>query len=379
MDEGSDSDPFVRRVRWLTGAVILILVFIQFLPWLERTLARMGAEPRPIVARGELAPDERNSIEVFRAASPSVVYITTQQQVMDFWTRDVFSVPRGTGSGFIWDDRGHVVTNNHVIQGASEATVRLNDGRTYSASLVGSSRRHDLAVLRINVPFDPPPPVPLGESEDLLVGQKVFAIGNPFGLDYTLTAGVISALDRTITAGPEGQVIGGLIQTDAAINPGNSGGPLLDSAARVIGINTAIYGPSGAYAGIGFAVPVDVVNDVVPQLISRGRYIRPTLGIQVDPAVNQALIQRLDMEGVMILRIEPGSPAAEAGLRAAAARPDGSLVPGDIITAIDGEQVETVQELIATLEKHEGGEVVVLTVWRDGETRQVEVELQGEQ
>jgi S1-C subfamily serine protease len=375
MTEGPD--PFVRRVRWLTGAVILILIFIQFLPWLESSLARMGAEPRAVVPRGELAADERNSIEVFQVASPSVVYITTQQRVMDFWTRDVFSVPRGTGSGLIWDDRGHVVTNNHVIQGASQATIRLNDGRSFSATLVGRSPRHDLAVMRINVAVSRPPALALGTSEDLLVGQKVFAIGNPFGLDYTLTTGVISALDRTITAGPEGQSIGGLIQTDAAINPGNSGGPLLDSSARLVGINTAIYSPSGAYAGIGFAVPVDVVNEVVPQLISKGRYIRPTMGIQVDPAINQALMERLQMDGVMILRVEPNSPAAQAGLRAATARPDGTLIPGDVIVAIDDEEMKTVQELISKLETYNVGDVVELTVWRDGETRQVEVELQG--
>ncbi|MCW8193885.1 PDZ domain-containing protein [Proteobacteria bacterium 005FR1] len=376
MNEGPD--PFVHRVRWLTGAVILILIFIQFLPWLESWLARRDAEPRAVLARGELAPDERNAVEVFRTASPSVVYITTVEEVTDFWTRDVFSVPRGTGSGLIWDDRGHIVTNNHVIMGASQATVRLNDGRSYSATLVGRSPRHDLAVLRINVRVDRPPALALGTSEDLLVGQKVFAIGNPFGLDYTLTTGVISALDRTITAGPDGQSIGGLIQTDAAINPGNSGGPLLDSAARLVGINTAIYSPSGAYAGIGFAVPVDVVNEVVPQLISHGRYIRPTMGIQVDPAINQALMQRLEMDGVMILRVEPNSPAARAGLQAATATPEGRLIPGDVIVAIDGEEVKTVQELISTLESHEVGEVVELTIWRNNDTRQVEIELQGE-
>lgn len=375
MTEGPD--PFVHRVRWLTAAVILILIFIQFLPWLESGLARMGAAPRTVVARGDLADDERNTIEVFQTASPSVVYITTQQQVMDFWTRDVFSVPRGTGSGLIWDDRGHVVTNNHVIQGASQASVRLNDGRSYTATLVGRSPRHDLAVLRINVAVDRPPALALGTSENLLVGQKVFAIGNPFGLDYTLTTGVISALDRTITAGPEGQTIGGLIQTDAAINPGNSGGPLLDSAAQLVGINTAIYSPSGAYAGIGFAVPVEVVNKVVPQLISKGRYIRPTLGIQVDAGINQALMEGMQIDGVMILRVEPDSPAAKAGLRAATARPDGSLIPGDVILAIDGEAVKTVQELISTLETYDVGEVVALTLWRRGDTQEVTVKLQG--
>lgn len=373
-----ESDPFVRRVRWLTAGVILILIFIQFLPWVETALSRMGSEPRSVTARGDLAEAEQSTVELFQSASPSVVYITTQRQVMDFWTRDVFSVPRGTGSGFVWDDRGHVVTNNHVIQDASEATVRLNDGRSYSATLAGASPRHDLAVLRINIPMDPPPAVPVGTSYDLLVGQKVFAIGNPFGLDYTLTTGVVSALDRTIAAGPEGLPMDRLIQTDAAINPGNSGGPLLDSAGRLIGINTAIFSPSGTYAGIGFAVPVDVVNEVVPQLISEGRFIRPALGIQVDPAINQAFTQRLGVEGVMVLGVEPNSAADQAGLRAATITPDGSLIPGDVIIAIDDREISNVAELMSTLDNYSVGDRVELTVWREGDEVTAETELQAE-
>lgn len=371
-------DPFIRRVVWLTGAVILLLVVVQFLPWVETAFSRMGGEPREVTARGDLAEDERNAVEVFQATSPSVAFITTQQRVMDFWSRDVFSVPRGTGSGFIWDERGHIVTNNHVIQGASKATVRLNDGRSYDAELAGASPRHDLAVLRISVPFQPPPPVPLGNSQDLQVGQKVFAIGNPFGLDYTLTTGVVSALDRTLAAGPQGAPLDSLIQTDAAINPGNSGGPLLDSAGRLIGINTAIISPSGTYAGIGFAVPVDVVNEVVPQLISEGRFIRPTLGIQVDPSINEAFTQRLGVEGVMVLGVQPDSPAEEAGLRAATLTEDGSLLPGDVITAVDGEAVSSVQELLSTLDRYSVGDRVELEIWREGESLEVEVQLQAD-
>ncbi|MGQ9424503.1 S1C family serine protease [Gilvimarinus sp. F26214L] len=372
-------DPFLRRLRWFTAAVVLILLLVQFLPWLESALSRMGAGPRPVMARGELAQDEQNTIDVFQAASPSVVFITTRAQVMDFWTRDVFSVPQGTGSGFFWDRRGHIVTNNHVVQGASEAVIRLNDGRSYVARLVGVSPRHDLAVLRIDIPADPPAPVSLGTSEDLLVGQKVYAIGNPFGLDYTLTTGVVSALDRTISAGAEGATIDRLIQTDAAINPGNSGGPLLDSAGRLIGINTAIYSPSGAYAGIGFAVPVDVINEVVPQLIDKGRFVRPALGIQADPVINQAFTRRLGVTGVLVLRVEPGSAAAQAGLRAARATPDGNLVPGDIITAVDGREISSVDELISTLDDYAVGDTLEITLWREGQGHTVEVTLQAEQ
>ena len=188
----------------------------------------------------------------------------------DLWTRNVYSVPRGTGSGFVWDDAGDIVTNYHVLQGAAQASVKLADGRSYEAALVGASREHDIAVLRIGVGFKRPPPVPVGTSHDLRVGQKVFAIGNPFGLDWTLTSGIVSALDRSLSGDGDDPAIDHLIQTDAAINPGNSGGPLLDSAGRLIGINTAIYSPSGASAGIGFAVPVDTIMRVVPELIREG-------------------------------------------------------------------------------------------------------------
>lgn len=371
-------DPFLRRVRWVATAVALILILVVCLPWLDRYLSRLGAEPRPVIARGELGADEYNTVQVFEAVRPSVVFITTQNQVMNLWTRDVFSVPSGTGSGFIWDESGHVVTNNHVIQGASEAIVRLHDGRSYAAVLVGTSPRHDLAVLRISVPSDLPPPVTLGSSSDLRVGQNVIAVGNPFGLDYTLTTGVVSAVDRTLRTGPNEAIMDRLIQTDAAINPGNSGGPLLDSAGRLIGVNTAIVSPSGAYAGIGFAVPVDVVNDVVPQLIQHGRYIRPSLGILVDATVNQMFVRRVGIDGVMILGVQPNSAAAAAGLRAATINPDGSLVEGDIILRLDGEVMDSVETLIRSLEDHEVGEEVELDVWRDGETIRLAVKLQGE-
>jgi len=290
-----EPDRFLNRMRWVFLSFAIILVLWQFLPWIESHVVALTTEPRTVTARGELAADERATIEIFDRASPSVVFISTRQRVMNPWTRNIASVPRGNGSGLIWYDLGHVVTNNHVIEGASEAIVRLNDGRSYRAARVGASAAHDLAVLRINVPFDRPPPVPIGGSADLRVGQKVFAIGNPFGLDYSLSSGLVSALDRSITD-DDGASIDHLIQTDAAINPGNSGGPLLDSAGRLIGINTAIYSPSGAYAGIGFAVPVDTVNEIVPQLIAEGRYIRPSLGISVDANINRLVREQLGFE-----------------------------------------------------------------------------------
>jgi S1-C subfamily serine protease len=371
------TDPVLRRLRWVTWSLLGLLLLWYLIPWAERYLIRLAAEPRPIAARGELAGDEQATIQIFERASPSVVFITTRQRVRDLWTRNVFSVPRGTGSGFVWDNLGHIVTNNHVIEDASEAKVRLNDGRSYRAVLVGASPAHDLAVLRINVPFDLPPPVPVGTSDNLKVGQKVFAIGNPFGLDYTLTSGLVSALDRTLEEA-NGTVIEHLIQTDAAINPGNSGGPLLDSAGRLIGINTAIYSPSGAYAGIGFAVPVDAVNRVVPQLIAEGRYLRPSIGIGVDEDINRLVTERLGIDGVLVLRVTPGSAAEAAGLRPTQVDSRGDIIPGDVILAIGGEAVDSVGSLLAVLDQRQVGERVTLRIWRDGRELDVPVVLQAE-
>lgn len=270
-------DRFLRRWLVISASVAALMLLWQLLPAIEDWFTPIEGTPRVVTARGDLAADEKATIELFENSRDSVVYISTAQRVLDVWTRNVFEVPRGTGSGFIWDDAGHVVTNFHVIEGASSATVRLADGRDYQAGLVGASPAHDIAVLKIGVGFKRPPPVPIGTSHDLKVGQKVFAIGNPFGLDWTLTTGIVSALDRSLPNERGGPPIEHLIQTDASINPGNSGGPLLDSAGRLIGINTAIYSPSGASAGIGFAVPVDTVMRVVPQVIRTGRYIRPAL------------------------------------------------------------------------------------------------------
>ena len=250
----------------------------------------------------------------------------------------------GTGSGFIWDSNGHVVTNRHVVAGASAACVRLSDGRDLDASLVGVSAAHDLAVLKVNLSTTPQA-LPLGSSADLRVGQSTFAIGNPFGLDWTLTTGIVSALDRSLPTEDGRSLIEHLIQTDAAINPGNSGGPLLDSAGRLIGVNTVIYSPSGASAGVGFAIPVDTVNRVVPQLIASGRDVRPALGIEIDDGLNQLITRRLSVAGVVILRTSPGSAASAAGLRGTHSQRDGTIVAGDIILAVNGHATESVARL----------------------------------
>jgi S1-C subfamily serine protease len=365
------------RVAALAGAALLILLIAAWIVYRvvpERTTAQSMA--RPVAPRGALLPDEQAIITLFENARGSVVFITTQSRVVDMWTRNVFNIPRGSGSGFAWDDRGHLVTNYHVVEGAAGARVRLSDGRDTTASLVGVSPAHDLAVLKIDVP-KPLAPLPIGSSADLRVGQTTLAIGNPFGLDWTLTTGIISALDRSLPGQDGRTLIEHLIQTDAAINPGNSGGPLLDTAGRLIGVNTLIFSPSGASAGVGFAVPVDTVNRVVPQLIGQGKYVRPTLGIEVDERLNQLLTQRLGVTGVAILRVTPGSPAEAAGLRGVRSQPDGAVAPGDIIVAVEGSPIESVARLLSRLDDHRVGSPIRLTLLRDGKKTDVTVTLQA--
>jgi S1-C subfamily serine protease len=332
---------------------------------------QVWAEPRPVLARGDLAADEKATIELFRAVSPSVVFITTLALRRDWFSLNVQEIPRGTGSGFIWDEAGHIVTNFHVLQGSSAAQVTLNDRSSWSAKLVGVSPEKDLAVLRIKAPRDKLQPIPIGSSAELQVGQKAFAIGNPFGLDQTLTTGVISALGREIESVAR-IPIRDVIQTDAAINPGNSGGPLLDSAGRLVGVNTAIYSPSGAYAGVGFAIPVDTVNWVVPELISKGRLERPTLGIELLPS--QAVMDR-EIEGAIILRVMPGSGAERAGLRGARRDRSGRIHLGDIIVKVEGRPVQNANDLVLALEQYQVGDKVELEILREGRRMQVEVEL----
>jgi len=362
-------------------AMILVLLFRSSpdffrLDYFLDTGTQEKSEPRVVQARGSLAEDEQSTIELFENTRDSVVFITTRQRAeKNAWSRDSSSIPRGTGSGFIWDDDGHIITNLHVILGTSSATVRLADGRDYQAGLVGASPAHDIAVLKIGIGYQRPTPVPLGTSHDIKVGQKVFAIGNPFGLDWTLTTGIVSALDRSLP-GIEGRTIDHLIQIDATINPGNSGGPLLDSAGRLIGINTAIYSPSGVSAGIGFSVPVDTINRVVPQLISRGKYIRPALGITVDGKFNDRLASMLGVTGIVILDVDPGSAAETAGLVGAIIAPDGKITPNDIIVELENEPIDSVDQLLKILDKHKVGDTIQITVLRDDTKTKVAVTLQ---
>ena len=364
-------------VPGLRSLVIGLLgVFIAFLLYhlaSSRFVLGPRAEPRPIQARGELAEDEKSTIELFRQASPSVVYITTSRLVRPGLSLNLAEIPQGAGSGFVWDDQGHIVTNHHVIQGAHVAHVKFDDGTTTTAQLVGNAPERDLAVLRISRVSDKLIPIPLGSSSDLQVGQKVFAIGNPFGFDQTLTTGVISGLEREIRT-PEDQAIHGVIQTDAAINPGNSGGPLLDSAGRLIGVNTAIVSPSGAYAGVGFAVPVDTVNQIVPQLVRYGKAARAGLGATILPPHIQA---RLGIRGALVVTVDEGGPAERAGIRPTTNDPVNPRL-GDIILAVDGKQVNSKLDLSKHLSEHDAGDTVKLTILRDRRQIELSVELQAE-
>lgn len=331
-----------------------------------------NAEPRAITARGDLAEDEKNTIDIFRESAPSVVFITSLAVRRNLFSLNAVQIPQGTGSGIIWDRDGRIVTNYHVISDASHIRVTLSDQSEHKAVLVGAAPDKDLAVLQISASANKLKPIAVGEASNLLVGQKVFAIGNPFGLDHTITSGIISALGREINA-ITGRTIKGVIQTDAAINPGNSGGPLLDSAGRLIGVNTAIYSPSGAYAGIGFAVPVEEINRVVPELIKHGRLIKPGIGVTL---VDERYAARYGVRtGILIGEVEAGGPADQAGLQAAR-QYRGEIVSGDIIVGIDGTPVNSVEDIRTILENFKVGDEIELAYLREGQQLTVRMRLE---
>ncbi|MDX1941524.1 MAG: trypsin-like peptidase domain-containing protein [Saprospiraceae bacterium] len=317
-----------------------------------------------------LNPTEIATIQLFEKASPSVCFITTSNVRHDYWSRDVTEIPRGSGSGFVWDKEGHIITNYHVIQGADRATVTLSDRSTLQAKLVGVAPEKDLAVLKIDASKNKLIPIPLGTSDDLRVGQSVYAIGNPFGLDQTLTTGIVSALGREIES-VSGVPIRDVIQTDAAINPGNSGGPLLNSSGSLIGVNTAIYSPSGASAGIGFSIPVDAVRWVVPELIRYGKIKRPSLGVDVAAQWEE----RLGIEGALVLRVEEDGAAERAGIQPTYRNRYGEIVLGDIIVGIGNDKITSSTEIPLALEKYEPGDVVKIKLQRDGKLMEVSLKL----
>ena len=361
-----------RRLFWLV-VILAGLAGGMLYRQVSDFLRSPSVVPRAITPRGNLSDEEKTTIAIFKGASPSVVYITTLAVRREQFGFDVQDVPqKGTGSGFVWDDRGHIVTNFHVIMDAQKVRVMTSDHRTWDAEVVGIAPDKDLAVLQIRGLTGRLRPLPLGTSHDLQVGQRVFAIGNPFGLDQTLTTGVVSALGRTIRSVSQ-RKIEDVIQTDAAINPGNSGGPLLDSAGRLIGVNTMIASPSGSSAGVGFAVPVDTVNRVVPELIAYGRLVRPRLGISLAP---EHVLQEMGIAGVLILNVEEGSGAAEASLQGTNRTPDGQIVFGDVIQSVGGKSIESADDLLGVLEKHKAGDVVEVGVLRGDRKMTVRVRLQ---
>lgn len=331
------------------------------------SVLQSGSPPEPYA---DLRPDEQATVDLFEHTSPSVVYISTVARRRDFFGRVTGEV--GTGTGFVWDREGHIVTNYHVVQGRSAAIrVVMHDQTSYTAQPVGGSRRHDLAVLRIDAPADSLRPVRPGDSDRVRVGQSAYAIGNPFGYSATLTTGIISALNRRIN-GLTGDIIEDVIQIDAAINTGNSGGPLLDSRGRLIGINSQIASPSGTSAGIGFAIPVNTVMRVVPQLITHGSYTPARLGISTDRQLNRYVTARLGVSGVVVAEVDPRSAAARTDLRGT--EPNADRI-GDIIVRIDGEPVQSWRDLRLVLDRYEPGDEVEVTVWRDGDLHDLVVPL----
>jgi S1-C subfamily serine protease len=362
---------------WNKGVigVLAILNFVAAVTFSSfacaQDIRRTEPSSRPIAARGDLTSAERSLTDLFEESTPSVVYITSVALRRDFFRFNVMEIPSGTGTGFVWDDRGSIVTNFHVIQDAARAEVTLADGSTWEAKLVGYAREKDLAVLHIDAPRSRLKPIRIGTSSDLKVGQTVLAIGNPFGFDQTLTTGIVSALGREIES-THGVPIRDVIQTDAAINPGNSGGPLLDSAGRLIGVNTAIVSPSGGYAGVGFAIPVDTVNWVVPQLIAYGRVQRPTMGVDL---ASDHLARRSGIEGAVVTQVIEGSGADRAGIRPVYRDRRGRVRVGDVIVAINGEPIRSGGELGLILEGYREGDTVTVTVMREGEKKDLQVRL----
>lgn len=363
------------KLALLQTLVLLLLVIVLVRNWWAGASQPPPLPPpSPVMPSGNLAEDEKSTIQLFRQSSRSMAYVTTSALGRDRFSLNVLEIPRGTGSGFVWDHEGHIVTNFHVVEEGNRWKVTLADQSTWDAEIVGVAPDRDLAVLKVKAPRNRLEPLLVGTSQNLEVGQKVFAIGNPFGLDQTLTTGVISGLGREIRA-RTGRVIQEVIQTDAAINPGNSGGPLLNSAGELIGVNTAIYSPSGASAGIGFAIPVDAVKRVVPQLIATGRVTRPGLGVSV---VAENVAQRLGIEGVLVVNVVEGGPAEKAGLRPTTREEQGNVELGDVIQAVNGKKVGSSDELFARLEQFDVGDTVTLSVLRgarSGSETQLDIEV----
>lgn len=369
--------PHVRA--WTTDRVVMFLLIMLAASYIyaqrrSRTLTDKNLEPQAVTARGDLLPEEKRTIAIFEGAAPSVVYITNIGLQRNFFSMTVEKYPRGAGSGFIYNKDGYVVTNFHVIANSTELQVALADQSQWKGKVVGFARDKDLAVIKIDAPQERLHPIAIGTSSDLKVGQSVYAIGNPFGLDHTLTTGIVSALDREIESF-DGRTIEGVIQTDAAINPGNSGGPLLDSAGRLIGVNTQIASPVPGSAGVGFAVPVDTISHIIPQLIRHGQVIRPTLGATL---LSDRYSRYFQVQGVILADVPPESSAAKAGLRGTLISKDGRLQQlGDVIVGVDDRQVMDANSLLNTLDAHEIGDIIEVRYVRNDKEQTAKVTLEA--
>lgn len=377
MQNTSFTNPKLVKLARILIVIVIVWIVADFLGIKPSRFMQPKVGMRPVVQQiGDLGADERTNMQIFEQTAPSVTSITNKRlrlQQRGIFSFNVMKIPQGAGSGFLWDDKGHIVTNYHVIHEADEIEVKLQNGKSYGASVVGKDPDHDLAVLHIDAMSPNIPPVMIGSSNDLRVGQKVLAIGNPFGYDSTLTTGIISALGRTMQSMTK-RYIHDVIQTDAAINPGNSGGPLLDSFGRLIGVNTAIISPSGTYSGVGFAVPVDTVNRIVTKLINYGKVGRPGLGISL---FTDYFMSRWGIEGVGIREVDKGSSAEEAGLRGAKRLPGGRIEIRDIIIECDGSQVRKRSDLIRILDRHEVGDEVDIVIIRSGVKKSVRITIQS--
>lgn len=382
------SSGFAVRSRWFpllaVWSAVFLLVWVVIRPGNGAPPLSPSAEPREVTPRGDLSEEEKNTIDIFRRSSPAVVYVTSTSLRRNLFSLNAMEIPEGTGTGFLYDANGHVVTNYHVIMRAVNVNgelqqgyncrVTLSDRSEHVATVVGVEPDKDIAVLRIDVPAQKPAPLTLGSSHDLQVGQKVYAIGNPFGLDQTLTTGIVSALGREIHS-VNGRIIRDVIQTDAAINPGNSGGPLLDGTGRLIGVNTQIASTSGSSAGIGFAVPVDTVNQIVPDIIRFGFWKRPVLGVEM---VDDRIVRlQLGLRGVLVDSVRSGSGAESAGLRGTTVDKDGYIRQlGDIIVKVNGTEVSNSVELRDALDPFKVGDRVDIVYVREGKQVEATVELQ---
>jgi S1-C subfamily serine protease len=351
--------------RYLLAAAVVAAVLLALTATSIRYAPWTGSAARSVEQRGPLSDAERANIEIFERVSPSVVQVAARSAANPLTEEEGGAA---SGTGFVWDNDGHVVTNNHVVQNANAVAVRFASGEVAQAEIVGVAPNYDVAVLRIRNARQLPPPIALGSSTELKVGQSAFAIGNPFGLDQSMTSGIISALKRRLPTS-SGREIANVIQTDTAINPGNSGGPLLDSAGRLIGVTTAILSPSGSYAGIGFAIPADIVNRVVPELIRTGRVPTPGIGIV---AASEAVSTRLGVEGVIVVRTAPSSPAERAGIRGVDLA-SGEL--GDVVTEADGKPVRRLSDLTDEIEQVGAGHSVRIKLKRGSETRDINVDV----